>query len=86
MYAITPKDIGEKVGARAIRPEWPLMEGETFTVESLNEDDVLAEDEESLRPGTRDELNPPDRRTNAQKLEARTGLNVDDIKTVLGLT
>jgi len=85
MYAITPKGIGRTVGARAIRPEWTLMEGETFTVESFNEDDVLADDEKSLRKGTREELNPPDRRTNAQKLEASTGLNVDDIKTVLGM-
>jgi len=84
MYAITPNGIGKKVGARAIRPEWSLMEGETFTVESFNEDDVLAEGERSLRAGTRDELNPPDRLTNAQKLEARTGLSVDEINAVLG--
>jgi len=85
MYAIKPNGIGRKVGARAIRPEWTLKEGETFTVESYNPDDVLAEDEISLREGTRDELNPPDIRTNAEKLEAITGLSVDEIKTVLSL-
>lgn len=54
-------------------------------MESYNPDDVLAEDEISLREGTRDELNPPDIRTNAEKLEAITGLSVDEIKTVLSL-
>jgi len=85
MYAITPRDIGKKVRARAIRPNWPLRRGETFTVSECKETYVLAEDEISLREGTERELNPPDTRTNAQKLEARTGLNVDDIKAVLGL-
>lgn len=85
MYAIKPKGIGRKVGSRAIRSNWPLLDGETFTVSECKETYVLAEDERSLREGTRDELNPPDTRTNAQKLEASTGLNVDDIKSVLGL-
>lgn len=59
MHAITPKGIGKKVGARAIRPDWGLAEGETFTVEDFNEGLVLAEDGISLRQGTDIELNPP---------------------------
>ena len=59
MFAITPRGIGKKVGARAIRPDWDLVEGETFTVEDFNEDMVLAEDGISLRQGTDTELNPP---------------------------
>jgi len=85
MYAIKPKGIGKIVGSRAIRSDWPLLEGETFTVSECKETYVLAEDEGSLREGTREELNPPDRRTNAEKLETSTGLNVDDIKAVLGM-
>ena len=85
MYAIKSNGIGKKVGARAIRRGWPLLGGETFTVRECKETYVLADDEISLREGTERELNPPDARTNAQKLEARTGLNVDDIKAVLGI-
>ena len=59
MYAITPKGIGKKVGARAIKPEWELVEGETFKAEDFNADMVLAEDGISLRQGTELELNPP---------------------------
>ena len=58
MYAITPKGIGKKVGARAIRPDWGLAEGETFTVEDFNADMVLAEDGISLREPTVEELAP----------------------------
>jgi len=86
MYAITPTGIGKKIKARKIKPDWPLAEGETFTVLKCDKTDVLAEDEKSLRPGTEKELNPPDTRTNAQKLEDKIGLNIDDIKTALGIT
>lgn len=58
MFAITPNGIGKKVGARRIKPNWDLAEGETFTVEDFNEDLVLAEDGVSLRQGTYEELNP----------------------------
>jgi len=55
MYAITPKGIGEGVGVRAIKPEWDMMHGETFTVDEWNHDMVLAEDEISLKYRTDDE-------------------------------
>ena len=58
MYALTPKGIGKKVGARSIRPDWGLAEGETFTVEDFNADMVLAEDGVSLREPTVEELAP----------------------------
>ena len=55
MYAIEPIEIGKPVGARAIQPEWELVEGETFKVEEWNESLVLAEDEVSLRSLTEEE-------------------------------
>ena len=58
MYAITPKGIGKKVGARAIRNTWELAEGETFKAEDFNADMVLAEDGISLREPTAEELAP----------------------------
>lgn len=85
MFAITPKGVGKRVGARAIRPDWPLLEGESFTVEECKGTDVLAEDGKSLREGTEIELNPPDTRTNIKKLEDATGLSIDEIKTALNI-
>lgn len=49
MYAITAKGIGRPVGARKIKPDWQLADGETFTVEQYSSGMVLAEDERSLR-------------------------------------
>lgn len=59
MHAITPLCIGKRVGARAIRPEWDLADGETFKTESWTPDSVLAEDGQSLRKGTLKELEKP---------------------------
>ncbi len=85
MYAITPNGVGKKVGARATRSSWPLLDGETFTVDKCEKTDVLAKDGKSLRKGTEAELNPPDTRTNAQKLEDSTGMNINQIKNVLNI-
>lgn len=85
MYAITPNGVGKKVGARAIRPDWPLLKEETFTVDECKSTDVLAEDEVSLRTGAEEELNPPDTRTDTQKLEDSTGMNINQIKNVLNI-
>ena len=49
MYAITPRGIGKKVGARAIHTGMDLVNGETFKTTDWSEDMVLAEDEVSLR-------------------------------------
>ena len=57
MYAITPRGIGKIVGARAIRADWSLEPGETFTVESYDPVLVLAENEISLREKTQSEIN-----------------------------
>ena len=59
MYAITPRGVGKKVGARAIEDEWPLEPGETFKSDAWAPNMVLAEDGQSLRPGTEAELAPP---------------------------
>lgn len=55
-YAITPRGIGKRPGARCIRDETPLAPGETFTVSDFTPDLVLAEDQISLREKTQDEL------------------------------
>lgn len=52
LFAITPRGVGNPVGFRHIRPEWPLEIGEEFVVDVLPEDPVLAEDGISLRSGT----------------------------------
>ena len=49
MYAITPFGAGQPVGARAIEPDWPLADGEAFTVADWHDGLVLAEDGASLR-------------------------------------
>lgn len=57
MLAITPNGVGEPVGARRIRNEWPLQAGETFTVNANTvEGMVLAEDEQSLRAETANDI------------------------------
>lgn len=52
MYAIKPYGVGKKVGARSVRPEWDLEEGETFKVDVFNKNMVLADDQVSLRAET----------------------------------
>lgn len=55
-YAITPKGIGKRPGARCVRDDTPLAPGETFFVNSFTPDLVLAEDGLSLRERTQEEL------------------------------
>lgn len=55
-YAITPKGIGRRPGARCIRDDTPLTASETFTVTSFTPDLVLAEDGLSLREKTQEEI------------------------------
>ena len=50
MWAITPFGVGNPVGARRIRPDWPLENEETFKAEDWHEGLVLADDEVSLVP------------------------------------
>jgi hypothetical protein len=58
-YAIAPRGVGKMPGARVVREGWPLADGETFVVEAETvEGLVLAEDEQSLRAGTAQELAP----------------------------
>lgn len=49
-WAVTLYGVGEAVGARAIEDDWPLAEGETFTVaaEAYRPGMVLADDGVSL--------------------------------------
>lgn len=62
MWAIRPEGVGKKVGARAIKPGWPLASGETFVVGEYHPGLVLAEDEKSLRPPTpQEELSSPEK-------------------------
>lgn len=49
MWAIKTNGVGKQVGARAVQPDWPLAEGEAFTVDSWTPGMVLAEDGVSLR-------------------------------------
>ena len=87
MFAITPKGIGKKVGARSINPDWDLAAGETFTVEDFNADMVLAEDSVSIRQGTELELaDPVDNRSDIKKIEDATGLTKAQIKSALEIT
>ena len=58
MYAITPFGVGRSVGARAIKPGWPLADGEVFTVADWHDGLVLAEGGVSLRQRQPDD--PPD--------------------------
>ncbi len=55
MWAIEPKGVGNKVGARAINSDWPLEAGETFKADVWDESLVLAEDKVSLRAETQAE-------------------------------
>lgn len=55
-YAITPKGIGKRPGARCVRDDTPLASGETFFVSSFPPDLVLAEDGVSLRERTPEEI------------------------------
>ena len=50
LFAIKPRTAGLPVSARAIEQDWPLADGETFTVETDDDirDLVLAEDGKSL--------------------------------------
>ncbi len=52
VWAITPFEVGAPVGARLINEDWPLAEGETFTVAEggYSAGMVLAADEASLEP------------------------------------
>lgn len=85
-YAITPRGIGKKPGVRCINSsDWPLLDGETFKVAECKKTDVLAEDSISLREGTEQELNPPDTRTDVQKIEDKLNMSSADIKTALGI-
>lgn len=51
-WAITPYGVGQPVGARFIRDNWPLVDGETFTVPegAYSSGMVLAADGRSLDP------------------------------------
>lgn len=53
-YAITPGQVGKPVGFRLIEDDWPLVDGETFTVDASVdvENAVLASDGVSVRPST----------------------------------
>jgi len=55
-FAITPHGIGNYVGARAVEEGWDLVPGETFMVDFWRIDQVLAEDEMSLRQATPAEI------------------------------
>lgn len=57
-YAITPRGIGKKPGARAVEDHFPPAPGETFRVaeNAYNPSLVLSENEISLRPKTQEEL------------------------------
>lgn len=62
MWAITTLGIGKPVTARAILPDWGLVEGESFTVDFWTPGMVLAEDGVSLRdPLPEDETPAPPR-------------------------
>jgi hypothetical protein len=56
MWAITPNGIGKPVTARAIEPDWDLVDGETLKVEVWERGMVLAEDGASLRLPTSEEI------------------------------
>lgn len=59
LYAVSPRGVGKPVGVRAINKDWPLADGETFTVTDWDVDYVLADDGVSLRKATdseRDEM------------------------------
>jgi len=51
-FAITPRGVGNRVGARRIKDDWPLEDGEAFTVDGNTdvENMVLAADTVSLAP------------------------------------
>lgn len=55
-YAIAPRGVGNWVGARAVEEGWDLVNGETFMVDSWRIDQVLAEDQMSLRQATPAEI------------------------------
>ena len=55
-YAIHPRGIGRRPGARCVRDDTPLASGETFFVTSFTPDLVLAEDSVSLRERTPEEI------------------------------
>lgn len=56
MWAITPGNVADYVGARRIKEDWPLENGETFTVAYYSPNMVLAEDGASLRYPTPEEV------------------------------
>ena len=55
-WAITPKGVGNRVGARSIQEDWSLETGETFTVDEFHGDVVLGNDLLSLRKMTQAEI------------------------------
>lgn len=61
MFAISPKGIGQRVGARRISAEWPLVDGEAFIADDWNDGMVLAADglslEQGVPPPTGDDVN-----------------------------
>lgn len=58
MWAITTKGAGRPVGARQVKLDWPLQQGESFKVndDGYHPDMVLAEDGLSLRQPTAADL------------------------------
>jgi hypothetical protein len=81
MFAITPKGIGKQVGFRSIKPEWHLVEGETFTVDILPDNPVLAEDGKSLRSKTDAEMQTEaDRESALNELEKLDRQSIRDIR------
>ena len=63
-YAITPRGIGRRVGARLIHDDWPLEEGELFVVaEEVDIPNmVLSADGNSLETGTPPPMTAEERR------------------------
>ena len=55
-WAITPKGVGNRVGARSIQEDWSLETGEAFTVDKFHGDMVLSNDGISLRKMTQAEI------------------------------
>lgn len=82
MYAVnTSRGAGKRAGFRAIRPEWPLESGETFTInEPLPPEDwVLAEDLVSFRAKNQTELDHDDGMQTLAETDAKMPRQLEDL-------
>ena len=75
-YAITPSAIGAPVAWRAIRAGWPLVDGETFTVDEHPEGLVLADNRLSLRAPTNQEALAPQKQARQVYINRRRDMAV----------